>query len=60
MKNYHVLCEELTQMGSESCNESSTKALGLLAIMETFAIYYRVKSSFQIFGATEQLSSTLQ
>ena len=36
LKNYIVLCEELAQTGADSCSEYSTKALGLLALMEKF------------------------
>ena len=60
LKNYNVICEELDLIGAESRGDSSTKALGLLAIMEKFATYFGLKLSFLIFGATEQLSSTLQ
>ena len=40
LKNYNVLCEELTQIGFDSCGESSTKALGLLALLEKFSTYF--------------------
>ena len=60
LRNYNVLCEELTQIGESSCGESSTKALGLLALMENFSIYFGLKLSHLVFGTTEQLSTTLQ
>ena len=59
LRNYNVLCEELTQIGESSCGESSTKALGLLALMEKFSTYFGLKLSHLVFGATE-LSTTLQ
>ena len=60
LKNYNVICEELSQIAAESHSESSTKASGLLAIMDKFQTYYGLKLAFLIFGATEQLSATLQ
>ncbi len=60
LKNYAVICEELTQIGADSCSESSTKALGLLALMEKFSTFFGLKLSHLVFGATEQLSLTLQ
>ena len=60
IKKYDVLCEELAQIGEDSCGESSTKSLGLLALMEKISTYFGLKLSHLVFGATEQLSSTLQ
>ena len=60
LRNYNVLCEELTQIGENSCGESSTKAVGLLALMEMFSTYFGLKLSHLVFGAAEQLTTTLQ
>ena len=59
-KNYNVICEEVSQIAAESHSESSTKASGLLAIMDKFQTYFGLKLALFIFGATEQLSATLQ
>ena len=53
LKNYNVICEELDLIGAESRGDSSTKALGLLAIMEKFATHFGLKLCFLIFRATE-------
>jgi len=48
------------ELGQESCEEASCKALGVLAVMEKFMIYFGLKLSFLVFSAMEQLSKTLQ
>ena len=60
LKNYAVICEELTEIGTDSHGEASTRALGFLALMEKFSTFYGLKLAYLIFGASEQLSSTLQ
>ena len=46
LKNYAVICEELTEIGTDSHGEAST--------------FYGLKLAYLTFGASEQLSSTLQ
>ena len=60
LKIYNVLCEEFTQIGVDSSGESSTKALGLLALLEKFSTYFGLKFAHSLFGASEQLSLTIQ
>ena len=60
LKNYNVVCEKLSQIAAESSPETSMKAAGLLSIMEKFEAYFGLKLSHLVFGASEQLSATLQ
>ena len=60
MKNYNVVCEELSQIAAESSNKTPAKAAGLLSIMEKFQAYFGLKMSHLDFGASEQLSATSQ
>ena len=60
LKNYTVLHEELIRIGEHSLGEPSRKALGYIALMEKFTTYFGLKLSHLVFGATEQLSLTLQ
>ena len=60
LKNYSTILAELEAIGAESQGEASHKALGLLALMEKFSTYFGLKLSLLVFGATEQLSATLQ
>ena len=53
LKNYNVVCEELSQIAAESSPETSMKAAGLLSIMETFEAYFGLKLSHLVFGASE-------
>ena len=58
LKNYSVLCEELDCIAEETHGESSHKALGLVALMETFSTFFGLKLAFLVFSATEQASLT--
>lgn len=57
LKSYIVIDNELVQ---KCCGEPSRKASVLRAILERFATYFELRLSFLVFGATEQLSVTLQ
>lgn len=60
LANYSSIREEMEQIADESRNESSSKAIGILAVMETFSTYFGLKLAHLVFSATEQVSSTLQ
>ena len=60
IKNYAVIYTELEQIGRKCYGEPSTKASGLLALMEKFTTFFGLKLSFLVFSATEKLSRTLQ
>ncbi len=59
LKNYSVLQNELEIVQQEK-DEYGMKARGYLHAMDKFKTYFGLKLSFQIFSATEQLSTTLQ
>ena len=58
--NYCTLCKLLDEIHESSRDEFSVKAGGLLTHLEKFGTYFGLKLSFVVFGATEQLSRTLQ
>ena len=60
LSNYHLLCEALVQINTETHDEYGRKAGGFLSQMEKFSMYFGLKLSYLVFVATEQLSLTLQ
>ena len=60
LKNYALLYPELEKINEDSSGEGSTKAAGLLPLMEKFSTYFNLKLSYLAFVATEQLAITLQ
>ena len=55
IKNFAVICTEMEQTDRECYGEPSTKASGLLALMEKFTTFFGLKLSHLVFSATEQL-----
>ena len=55
LSNYPALIEALTQI-SESSDEYGRRAGGILSQLEQFGLYFGLKLSYLIFGATEQVS----
>ena len=51
---------ELEKINEDCSGEGSTKAAGLLPLMEKFSTYFGLKLSYLAFVATEQLAITLQ
>lgn len=60
IKNYTVICCELQTIGREAYGEPSRKSCGLLAMMDTFRVYFGLRLSHMVFAISEQLSITLQ
>ena len=60
IKNYSVLLQELEIIRDEFSGEASSKALGLLTVMEKFSTYFGLKLAYLVFVSTEQLAITLQ
>ena len=58
--NYKTLCTVLEEIHSTGRDEYTMKAGGFLVRMEKFSTYFSFKLCFLVFGATEQLSCTLQ
>lgn len=52
--------EALETMGKESHDDYGRRANGLLAQLERFQTYFRLKLSYLVFSASEQTSTTLQ
>ena len=57
--NYPAVIEELEEIGKTKC-ESSSRAVGIIALMDKFSTYFGLKLAHLVFGATEQVSITLQ
>ena len=60
LKNYSVLLKELETIQEEQHGEASSKASGLLTLMEKFSTFFGLKLAYLVFVATEQLATTLQ
>lgn len=60
IKNYDVIRQELEQISDGTCGEASSRALGLLSLMDKFASFFGLRMSLLVFSASEQLSLTLQ
>ena len=60
IKNYSVLLKELEAIQEEQHGEASSKAFGLLTLMEKFSTFFGLKLAYLVFVATEQLATTLQ
>lgn len=60
LKNYSLIQETLEEISKESSGEASSKASGLLCLMEKFSTFFGLKLSYLTFVATEQLATTLQ
>ena len=62
LQNYSILLEELEVISSDSTStsEASTKATGLIAVLEKFSTFFGLKLAYLVFVATEQLATTLQ
>ena len=56
----HGICEESTEIDTESHSEASTQSLGFLGSNEKFSAYFRLWLAYLIFEATENLSLTPQ
>lgn len=59
LKNYDVIMQDLEEI-SEAGIDASSKAAGIIALMEKFSTFFGLKLSYLLFGATEQTSTTLQ
>uniref|UniRef100_A0A1X7UPW5 Uncharacterized protein n=1 Tax=Amphimedon queenslandica TaxID=400682 RepID=A0A1X7UPW5_AMPQE len=59
IKNYAAIFEEVEEIGNSRC-ESSSKAVGIIALMDRFSSYFGLKLALLVFSATEQVSVTLQ
>ena len=60
LKNYEALISTMQQVNQEQHDEYGQRAGGILAQLEKFATYFGLRLSFLIFGATEQVSISLQ
>ena len=59
LMNYPAISEELDEIGNSRC-ESSSKAVGISALMDKVSSYFGLKLAHLVFSATEQVSITLQ
>ena len=59
LKNYTAIFEEVEEIGNSRC-ELSSKAVGIIALMDRFSSYFGLKLALFVFSATEQVSITLQ
>ena len=57
--NYPAISEELTEIGNSRC-EASSRAVGIMALMDRFSTFFGLKLAYLVFSATEQVSTTLQ
>ena len=57
--NYPAISEELTEIGNSRCGASS-RAVGIMALMDRFSTFFGLKLAYFVFSATEQVSTTLQ
>ena len=60
LKNYSLIQETLEEISKESSGAASSKASGLLCLMEKFSTFFGLKLAYLTFVATEQLATTLQ
>lgn len=60
LRNYAALQDTLTSVNQECHDDYGRRAGGVLAQMQKFDTYFGLKLSHLVFGATEQLSRTLQ
>ena len=45
IKNYDVIRQEMEQISDGTCGETSSRALGLLSLMDKFALFFGLKIS---------------
>ena len=57
--NYPAISEELTEIGNSRC-EASSRAVGIMALMDRFSTFFGLKLAYLVFSATEEVSTTLQ
>lgn len=50
----------MEQISDGTCGETSSRALGLLSLMNKFALFFGLRMSLLVFSASEQLSLSLQ
>ena len=60
LRNYPALLETFERISSESHDDYGRRANGVLTMLDKFSVYFGLKLSFLVFGATEQVSRTLQ
>ena len=60
VRNYSALLEAFEVIGRESHDDYDRRATGVLAMLEKFSVFFGLKLSYLVFGATEQVSHALQ
>ena len=60
IKSYATILDTLEEIHQTTHDEYGVKAAGLLATLDKFETYFGLKSSHQLFGATEEVSKVLQ
>ena len=60
VQNYPALLEAFEVIGRESHGDYGWRGTGVLAMLEKFSVFFGVKLSYLVFGATEQVSHALQ
>lgn len=60
LKNYLLIQQTLEEIVEESSGDASSKASGLICLMDKFSTFFGLKLAYLAFVATEQLATTLQ
>ena len=60
LRNYCALLQAFERISAESHDDYGRRANGILTMLDKFSVYLGLKHSFLVFGATEQVSRTLQ
>ena len=60
LRNYSTLLHTLENVNTTGCDEYARRAAGQHALMEKFSTFFGLKLAHLLFGASQQLSRTLQ
>lgn len=60
LQNYETLMHTLAEINEEQHDEYGLKASGYLALLEKFEILFGLRLGYIVFGASEEVSKTLQ